>query len=214
MVQMIKGTSIKLYTGAGVETVENILIGEPTSQDVTDFADESGLITYILAIPKGDTHQWTDRKVSFFGEFFRTIGFPLQGIEENIPLQWHKKVKVSRLVTNADVTVFEQKTYKKHIFKDVHYSDQRGRHFAKEGIRVDGKVSVHAFAVNMGEDKYLPQIGDILVSGECDFEFDTADKESISQSMAEFRKKYKHSVIDSVDLQVYGILPDYLISAR
>jgi hypothetical protein len=34
--------------------------------------------------------------VEFFGQRFRTIGFPTQGIEELIPLAWNKKVKVER----------------------------------------------------------------------------------------------------------------------
>jgi hypothetical protein len=34
--------------------------------------------------------------VEFFGEKFRTIGAPTQGIEDMIPLSWNKKVKVVR----------------------------------------------------------------------------------------------------------------------
>ena len=37
-----------------------------------------------------------DRKVSFFGETFKTYGEPTQGIEHLIPLAWNKKVKVER----------------------------------------------------------------------------------------------------------------------
>ena len=81
-----------------VETpVENVLIGEPSSEDVTNELNLSGKhLAYTLAIPKGDTHDWTNRKVSFFGEVFETIGNPTMGIEDMIPLDWNKKVKVSR----------------------------------------------------------------------------------------------------------------------
>jgi phage protein len=212
---MIKGTDIILWEKDKPETVKNVLIGEPSSQDMTGFADESGLITYILAIPKGDTHSWTDKKISFFGENFRTVGYPLQGIEENMPLQWHKKVKVQRLVTNSDVTLFERDTYVKHVFKDVHYSDQRSRKYDKNGVKVSGSVCVHIFAVNNADNGYSPQVGDIIVQGGCSFGFDTASEKSISESMAQFRILYpKHSVVDSVDIQVFGTLPDYMIAAR
>jgi len=78
-------------------TVDNVLIGEPTSEDVIDTLNLTGKhLAYTLAIPKGDTHTWTDRKVEFFGEVFHTIGEPTQGIEALIPLSWNKKVKVER----------------------------------------------------------------------------------------------------------------------
>lgn len=76
-------------------SIENVLIGEPTTDDVTDTINLYGKkVAYVLGIPKGDMHDWTDAEVEFFGQRFRTIGYPVQGIEENIPLSWNKKVKV------------------------------------------------------------------------------------------------------------------------
>lgn len=107
----MRGVTITLYdkTQTGVDgfgrpvyedtavTVDNVLIGEPTSEDVIDTLNLTGKhLAYTLAIPKGDTHTWTDRKVEFFGEMFRTIGEPTQGIDHLIPLSWNKKVKVER----------------------------------------------------------------------------------------------------------------------
>lgn len=215
MIGLIKGIPIILWENGEKITVENVLVGEPTSQDMTEFADESGLITYILAIPKGDTHVWVDRKIGFFGEIFRTVGYTVQGIEENIPLSWNKKVKVQRLVTNADITVFERDTFAKHIFKDVHYSDRRSRKFANDGTKIDGAVSVHIFAVNNSESAYTLKTGDILIKGACVFEFDTANEKSVSESMAKFRSLYPdYCTINSVEAKVYGIMPDYIITAR
>lgn len=78
-------------------TVDNVLIGEPTTEDVINELNLTGkYLAYTLAIPKGDTHEWNDRKVEFFGEVFRTYGEPTQGIEHLIPLSWNKKVKVER----------------------------------------------------------------------------------------------------------------------
>lgn len=78
-------------------TVDNVLIGEPTTEDVINELNLTGKhLAYTLAIPKGDTHEWKDRKVEFFGEVFRTYGEPTQGIEHLIPLSWNKKVKVER----------------------------------------------------------------------------------------------------------------------
>ena len=76
--------------------VDNVLIGEPSSSEIVDELNLTGKkLAYTLAIPKGDTHDWTDRKVSFFGKDFRTFGEVTQGIEDLIPLSWNKKVKVT-----------------------------------------------------------------------------------------------------------------------
>ena len=107
----MRGISITLYdkTQIGIDdfnrpiyedvprTIENVLIGEPTTDQVIDELNLSGKrLAYTLAIPKGDTHEWTDREVEFFGEVFRTFGKPTQGIDHLIPLDWNKKVKVER----------------------------------------------------------------------------------------------------------------------
>ena len=79
------------------ETVNNVLIGQPTTEEIdSTLALYGKKIEYMLGIPKGDTHTWTDRTVEFFGERFRTIGEPTMGIEHLIPLSWNKKVKVER----------------------------------------------------------------------------------------------------------------------
>lgn len=77
------------------ETVDNVLIGEPSSEDIINELNLSGKrLAYTLAIPKGDEHEWRDRAVEFWGERFHTFGRPTQGIEHLIPLAWNKKVKV------------------------------------------------------------------------------------------------------------------------
>lgn len=81
------------------EPVENVLVA-PATQGGQDVIDQQQLYSkraeYILGIPKGDTHDWKDKTVEFFGEKFRVFGYPSQGIEDNIPLSWNKKVLVER----------------------------------------------------------------------------------------------------------------------
>ena len=85
-----------IYTETPI-TVENVLIGLPTPQEVVDTLNLTGKrATYTLGIPKGDTHDWEDCTVEFWGQRFRVIEIPTQGIEEMIPLDWNKKVKVER----------------------------------------------------------------------------------------------------------------------
>lgn len=85
-----------IYTDE-VIPVDNVLIGEPSSdQAIQDLNLYGKRLAYTLAIPKGDTHIWTDTVVEFFGQTFRTYGELTQGIESLIPLSWNKKVKVEK----------------------------------------------------------------------------------------------------------------------
>ncbi len=75
--------------------VEDVLVGQPSSDDLTTTLELTGKrIAYVLGIPKGDDHIWTDTTVRFFGKTFKTIGYPETGIQENIPLRWGQNVKV------------------------------------------------------------------------------------------------------------------------
>lgn len=109
MKEMISGETVRIKTKVQTGTddfnrpvftetfvdVENVLIGAPSSEDVINELNLSGKrIAYTLGIPKGDTHNWINTEVEFWGERYRTIGKPMQGIDENIPLSWNKKVQV------------------------------------------------------------------------------------------------------------------------
>lgn len=86
-----------VYNESESVPVENVLVGLPTPEEKVNEINLTGKsIAYTLGIPKGDTHDWEDTIVEFFGEKFRTFGIPEFGIESNIPLSWHKKVKCER----------------------------------------------------------------------------------------------------------------------
>lgn len=79
----------------GVIDVEDVLVGQPSTDDViTTTQMYNKKIAYVLGIPKGDTNDWTNATVYIAGEKFRTIGYPQNGITENVPLRWGKNVRV------------------------------------------------------------------------------------------------------------------------
>lgn len=107
----MKGITVKLWerTQTGTDAfndpvyaltsanVDNVLVGQPTTEEITSSTDLYGKkIEYMLGIPKGDTHDWTDTAVEFFGRTYRTFGDVIEGIEANVPTPWHKKVRVCR----------------------------------------------------------------------------------------------------------------------
>lgn len=111
---MIKGISItlikKVQTGTNALNqpiyeateivVDNVLVGEPTTDEIANTLSLYGKqVHYRLAIPKGDTNEWTDTEVILPEPFkgkYKTIGYPTAGIDSNIPLLWNKKVMIER----------------------------------------------------------------------------------------------------------------------
>ncbi len=108
---MIKGIPIILYDtvitgqddfGADIKeetavTVNNVVIGQPSSEDIISEINVSGKhIAYTLALPADDDHDWVNKTVEFYGRRWRTIGIPDQFIDgfmgESFP--WNKQVKV------------------------------------------------------------------------------------------------------------------------
>lgn len=78
--------------------VDNVLVAPMSDTEVLEVYNLTGRkAVYQMGIPKGDAHEWTaGKRVSFFGEDWRIIGLPQEGIEDLIPLSWNKKVRVER----------------------------------------------------------------------------------------------------------------------
>ena len=78
--------------------VDNVLIAPSSVVEVLDPNSLNGRRgDYVMAIPKGDTHEWTSgKKVNFLGKDWRIIDMPEEGIEWLIPLSWNKKIRVER----------------------------------------------------------------------------------------------------------------------
>lgn len=108
---MLKGITVKLHERVEVGKddfnhpiyeeiivdVENVLVAPGASNEIvtsTDLVGKKSVFT--LGIPKGDTHEWEGNVVEFFGKKYKAFGPVIEGIEEMIPLQWHKKVTVDR----------------------------------------------------------------------------------------------------------------------
>lgn len=108
----IHGITVSLYTrvqkgsdpfGApiveeGKEDVPNVLVSPVSAEDkIAELNLSTERVVYWLGIPKSDTHDWSDAEVEFFGQRFHTVGEPLYGIEDMMPLQWKGKVMVEKI---------------------------------------------------------------------------------------------------------------------
>lgn len=111
MIAAIKGRTVKLHVqsvtgtdafGRDIKTstqidVDNVLIQPAEAEDIVLELQLTGKhLAYVLHIPKGDTHVWTDTKVEFFGEVFKTYGPVLEFQTELVPLDWDRRIKVEK----------------------------------------------------------------------------------------------------------------------
>lgn len=77
--------------------IDDVLVGSPSSNDATETYSLYGkTCAFVLGIPRTDSHDWTDKEVVIFGERYKTIGFPVRGIDANVPLRWNRNVRVER----------------------------------------------------------------------------------------------------------------------
>ena len=84
--------------------VDNVLVTPLSDTEILDTLNLFGKrAVYELSIPKGDAHDWTDTKVRFFGETWRTIGRGRETIDALTPLDWNRKVQVESIVGQSAV---------------------------------------------------------------------------------------------------------------
>lgn len=80
-----------------VKTVPNVLPIQPTFEEAANELNISGKrLAYVICIPKGDENDWEDKEVEFFGQKFRTIGPVSQYVENLVPGDWNKRIRVER----------------------------------------------------------------------------------------------------------------------
>ena len=114
----MRGVTVTLYVKTGTSetdafgapiytetptTVDNVLIGEPTTDDITTATDLYGKrLACVLGIPKGDTHDWKDVRIEWTDAYgtthkLRSFGFPITGVETLVPTPWHMKVRCEEI---------------------------------------------------------------------------------------------------------------------
>lgn len=78
-----------------IKFVDNVLVSPATADDLpTDYNLRGKKRVYTLGIPKGDHNVWEDQDVELFGKRFHAFSPIVEGIEDMVPLRWHKKIMV------------------------------------------------------------------------------------------------------------------------
>lgn len=77
--------------------VDNVLVAPVSTDDLVTQLDLYGKkAVYKIAIPKGDTHVWENQKVKVLGHTWSVFTFPLEGFDEDLPLDWNKQYYIER----------------------------------------------------------------------------------------------------------------------
>ena len=86
-----------IYTETEIP-VKDVLVAPTASEEIVNEIQLYGKRSvYELCIPKGDTHDWENKDIRFFGQTFHSFGPVTEYIEANVPLRWNKKVKVEHI---------------------------------------------------------------------------------------------------------------------
>jgi hypothetical protein len=76
-------------------TVSGCVVGQPTSDDVTNEMNLSGKrISYWIFIPNGDTHTWENSYVVIGSRKYSTIGIPVESFADMKMIPCNRKIAV------------------------------------------------------------------------------------------------------------------------
>lgn len=212
MYQMIKGTAAQVLDSELISEFEinNVLIGEPTTANLIGLSIPAAT----LALPKEIDTDLTDRLVKVGSRIYRTVGYPEEGIEENVPLFWHKKFKLELLMDNTALTVYDGRTFSKTLIKHAFAVDCRGKLANKNSFETSGNLKAFIPSAIIAAGTYFTPAS-LIVTENCGFEFDTSSEQALSQSLKEFKKLYPtFAVIKECEKSLNAKLFDLVITAE
>lgn len=119
------------------------------------------------------------------------------------------------MMINANCTLYKYdkatKGFVRHFISGAYWRENKAGNVLKSGLTTADSVTVYLYS-----DSMLPEniTKDILVKGNCPFEFDNTSPQTISQSMQSFRETYNFVTVMSIDNYMFGGLPHIEISAK
>ena len=119
------------------------------------------------------------------------------------------------MLKNADCTLYlydkNNGGFIRYFISDVYWHESKAQNVLKSGLSSADSTTVYLYNTEV-----VPKTPskDMLVKGDCSFEFDNTSSQTVSKSMAEFRKQFDFVTVSSVDDVRYGGLPHIEISAK
>lgn len=108
------------------------------------------------------------------------------------------------MLFNSSCTVYRaiEKGFERSFIPECFWQESRGASLAKGGVLEDGGVFVYIPEKYAALAPKTPQ-KDMLVKGDCPFEFDNSSDKTVSDSMRTLRV-YSPATVKSIDDKLYG----------
>lgn len=114
------------------------------------------------------------------------------------------------MYTNADVTLYlyskcgKQESYRREFVEEVFWDDVKQSNVLKTGQRDSDSVLLVVPLVSLFEPIHFTAGKDLAVKGQCNIEIDCTDQKTMSNSLAELKKRHNSVTIMAVDEKLYG----------
>lgn len=127
------------------------------------------------------------------------------------------------MLTNSSCTLYRYNGigFDRVFFSKCHWQENRAANVLKSGLQTADSVTVYISADiaggNLTQGTGRSASKDIIVKGDCQFEFDNSSQQTVSEDLNAFRKDYpEYLTVTSIDCKLYGIkeLQHIKISAR
>ena len=121
----------------------------------------------------------------------------------------------SEKMTNSDCTLYKygQKTggYTRYFIQNVYWQEGHSKSIVNKLLESSDNTTVFFFSAQIVPETPAK---DILVKGNCEFEFDNTSESTISDSMKQFRRMYKFVTVSEISDFMFGGLPHIEITAK
>ena len=118
-------------------------------------------------------------------------------------------------MTNLDCTLYKynQKTggYTRYFIQNVYWQEGHSKSIVNKLLESSDNTKVFFFSAQIVPETPAK---DILVKGNCEFEFDNTSESTISDSMKQFRQMYKFVTVSEISDFMFGGLSHIEITAK
>lgn len=116
------------------------------------------------------------------------------------------------MLKNADCTLYEwsESGYTRRLIEGVYWIDHKGASVQKSGLQYADGATVYIYS---GEPPQHPA-KDLIVRGNCPFQFDNSSAAAIAQSLKSLKAAYHVLTVTAADDFRFGGLPHIEVNAK
>ena len=106
---------------------------------------------------------------------------------------------------------FENGKFIRSLIENCFYYDSNATNFNKTGLVSNDTFKV---VINTSENIKIAEGKDIIVKGECEFEFNNESEKTQSESLKEFKTKHEYYTVNTASRNLFGGLSNIELSCK